>query len=115
MQIAHRHVTNRRNKQDRNCTGTLLPNKYRRFCCCPELNAIPFLIKSALSIAALLVVATQSLCAFENRIAVATLLTNGDLRITYAGFGSHQYALERAETLIPPVVWTAIITNTADL
>src|SRR6185436_16030297 len=43
-----------------------------------------------------------------------TVLPNGDLKISYGGFAAHQYALERAESLIAPAVWTAVITNTAD-
>ncbi len=57
--------------------------------------------------------AVQSLCAVENRIAVPKLLPNGDFSISYAGFAGHQYALEGTGSLTPPR-WTRLATNTAD-
>src|SRR5947209_7518992 len=58
--------------------------------------------------------AVLSVGAIENRIAVPRLLTNGDLSISYAGFAAHNYALERADSLIPPITWVSLLTNTAD-
>ncbi len=69
-------------------------------------------MKTCCSIAAL--VAVQSVGAIENRIAVPRLLPNGDLSISYNGFGAHKYALEKAGSLVPPITWAPLLTNTAD-
>ena len=64
--------------------------------------------------AMLALVSVHSLYAVQSRLAVATLLTNGDLQISYTGFAAHPYALEWAGSLSPPATWTPMLTNTAD-
>ena len=84
MQIAQ---TNQNEMKRRPCTG----HERGRSC------AAGFVMKTFCSIAAL--VAVQFVGAIESRIAVPRLLPNGDLSISYNGFGAHKYALERAGSL----------------
>ncbi|MGA2801362.1 MAG: hypothetical protein ABSE97_03180 [Verrucomicrobiota bacterium] len=69
-------------------------------------------MKTCCSLAALL--AVLSLGAIAGQVAGPTFLTNGDLTISYTGTPGNQYAAEWADSLIPPVTWTPLLTNTAD-
>jgi hypothetical protein len=69
-------------------------------------------MKTCCSIAAL--VAFLSPGAIEGQVVVPTLLTNGDLSISYTATLGNQYVAEWAGSLTPPVTWTPLVTNTAD-
>ncbi|MGA2280778.1 MAG: hypothetical protein ABSG80_10805 [Verrucomicrobiota bacterium] len=69
-------------------------------------------MKTCCSIAAL--VAVLSAGAIAGQIAVPTFLTNGDLSISYTGTPGNNYAAEWTDSLIPPMTWTPLLTNTAD-
>jgi len=52
--------------------------------------------------------------ASEGQVSVPTFLNNGDLSISYTGIPGYNYVAEWADSLVPPVVWTPLLTNMAD-
>lgn len=51
----------------------------------------------------------------QGQVSVPTLMGNGDLSISYYGIAGRKYAQEWTDSLNPPVTWTPLQTNTADL
>jgi len=52
--------------------------------------------------------------AIVGQVSVATLLTNGDLRISHTGIPGYSYVIEWTDSLTSPVAWTPLLANTSD-
>jgi hypothetical protein len=57
---------------------------------------------------------TPELPPTAGHVSVPNCLNNGDLSINYGGTPGRDYAAEWTDSLIPPVTWTPMVTNTAN-
>jgi hypothetical protein len=63
----------------------------------------------------MVVLSPGALQAIQGQVSGPTFLPNGSLRISFTGSPGRYYVAERTGTLIPPVTWTPLATNNADL
>ena len=52
--------------------------------------------------------------AMEGQVAVPKILNNGDFSVSFTGTPEQNYVVESSDSLIPPMTWTSLRTNTTD-